>query len=73
MPAAEKNNTCISKLIKMLNSENLDDRVIATHILGEEGDLKALTRLRERLSYTGKELQALVIAVGKLKRKLGVK
>jgi hypothetical protein len=42
-------------------------------VLGEEGDEKVLTKLREKLSSTGKELQALVIAVGKLKRKLNIK
>jgi hypothetical protein len=57
----------------MLNSDNLDNRIIAIHILGEEGDSEILIKLRERLSCTGKELQALVVAVGKLKRKLGVK
>ena len=63
----------ISKLVKMLNSDIPEDRIVAIHILGEEGDLKALRTLRKKLSSVGKEMQVLVVAVGKLKRKLNVK
>jgi hypothetical protein len=41
--------------------------------LGEIGDESALKLLRERLNAVSKEHYALVVAVGKLKKKLGVK
>jgi HEAT repeat protein len=71
MPDKKENKIKIPGLIKMLNSKNLDDRVVAIHILGEEGDRDALIILRERLSSVSKEMNELVIAVGKLKRKSG--
>lgn len=51
----------IKDLLETLDSDNVNDRTAA------------LKMLRERLALTNKELSALVIAVGKLKRKLGVK
>ena len=63
----------IPGLINMLNSKNPDDRIVAIHILGEEGDRDALKKLMERLSYISKEMNTLVIAVGKLKRRFVIK
>ena len=60
-------------LISQLKSRNLDERVMAIDILGEVGDQEALIKLRERMSHIHREYQALIISIGKLKRKLGVK
>lgn len=62
-----------SDLLAMLASDNLDERVTAIEALGEIGDERALKMLRERLALVSKEHHALVVAVGKMKRKLGVK
>ena len=53
--------------------DDLDERLTAIEVLGENGDEEALRALRKRMTIIAKEHQALVIAVGKLKRKLGVK
>ena len=63
----------IEQLVQMLDSENLEQRVTAIETLGEIGDADVLRRLRERLALVGKEHYALVVAVGKLKRRLGEK
>jgi HEAT repeat protein len=63
----------IQDLLEMLDSDDLDDRVMGIQILGEVGDEAALTVLRERLALVNEEMTALIVAVGKLKRKLGVK
>jgi hypothetical protein len=60
-------------LLEMLDSDNLDDRLMAIGILWETGDESALSMLREWMAVVNKELYALVVAVGKLKRRLGVK
>jgi len=60
-------------LLEMLDNDNLDDRLMAIGILGETGDESALSMLREWMAVVNKELYALVVAVGKLKRRLGVK
>ena len=73
MPGKKENKMKIPGLINMLNSKNPDDRIVAIHILGEEGDRDALKKLMERLSYISKEMNTLVIAVGKLKRRFGIK
>jgi HEAT repeat protein len=57
----------------MLASDDLDERLTAIEVLGEIGDEEALRALRERMAIVDKEHYALVVAVGKLKRKLGVK
>ncbi len=62
-----------SELLHMLDSDNFEDRLTAIQVLGEIGDTEALRALRERLARVNKEMQALVIAVGKAKRRLGVK
>jgi HEAT repeat protein len=63
----------ISNLLEMLDSSNLEERVTAIQVLGEIGDEGALKTLRERLRTVSAEHAALIAAVGKLKRKLGVK
>jgi HEAT repeat protein len=49
-------------LLEMLDSDNLDDRLMAIEILGETGDESALSMLRERMAVVNKELYALVVA-----------
>jgi HEAT repeat protein len=63
----------IGKLIELLDSERLEKRLMAIHALGEVGDEGALRALRERLEPANQELTALIMALGMLKRKLGVK
>jgi HEAT repeat protein len=57
----------------MLADDDLDDRLTAIQVLGEIGDEEALKILRERLAVVNEEITALIVAVGKLKRRLGVK
>jgi hypothetical protein len=57
----------------MLASRDLYNRLLGIEILGEVGDERALSALRDRMIEVSKEHQALVIAIGKLKRKLEVK
>lgn len=63
----------IGELLEMFTSDDLDERLTAIEVLGEIGDEEALRALRERMAIVAKEHHALVIAIGKLKRKLGVK
>jgi HEAT repeat protein len=63
----------LAELFTMLESESRQERLTAIRVLGEIGDLEALQKLRERLDPVNRELQELVIAVGKLKKRLGVK
>lgn len=63
----------IAELLDMVDSDSLQERLPAIHILGEVGDLPVLQRLRERLAQVSPELQSPVFAVGKLKRRLRVK
>jgi HEAT repeat protein len=63
----------ISELLDALDSDILDDRVRAIQILGEVGDERALRVLRRRLALANRELSALVVAVGRLKKRVGVK
>ncbi|MCJ7530562.1 MAG: hypothetical protein MUO64_05960 [Anaerolineales bacterium] len=56
MPEHPKN------LLEVLDSDNLDDRLMAIEILGETGDESALSMLRERMAVVNKELYALVVA-----------
>lgn len=55
----------------MLASDDLEDRLMAIDMLGETGDEEALSLLRQRLNLVNRELNILVAAVGKLKRRLG--
>jgi len=63
----------LAELLVMLESDSLRERLTAIRALGEIGNLAALQKLRERLGPVNQELQELVIAVGKLKKRLGVK
>jgi HEAT repeat protein len=63
----------IKDLLEMLNSDDLDDRVMGIQILGEIGDEEALRVLRQRMALVSEEHYALVVAIGKLKRRLRVK
>ncbi len=62
----------VADLIGLVGSEDLDARVSAIEALGEIGDQEALLVLRERLRLLNRELAALVVAVGKIKRRLKV-
>jgi HEAT repeat protein len=63
----------VRELLGMLAGDDLEDRLTAIQVLGEIGDEKALKALRERLAVVNEEITALIVAVGKLKRRLGVK
>ena len=63
----------LEELRFMLESDSLRERLTAIRGLGEIGNLAALQKLWERLDPVNQELQELVIAVGKLKKRLGVK
>jgi len=63
----------VRELLEMLAGDDLDDRLTAIQVLGEIGDEEALKILRERLALVNEEITALIVAVGKLKRRLGVK
>lgn len=69
----EAKDNQIADLIKLLDSDDVEARLTAIEILGHVGDEAALQKLRDRLAPVNRELKALVIAVGSLKRKLGVK
>jgi hypothetical protein len=57
----------------MLECSSLEERMMAIELLGEVGDQRALKALRVRMIPVNQELAALIIAVGKLKRRLGEK
>jgi hypothetical protein len=59
-------------LLQMLDSEIVDERITAIQVLGEIGEEDELHVLRERLKSVNQEMAALIVAVGKLKRRLGV-
>jgi HEAT repeat protein len=63
----------VRELLEMLADDDLDDRLTAIQVLGEIGDEEALKILRERLAVVNEEITALIVAVGKLKRRLEVK
>jgi len=65
--------TQVGGLLEQLESDDPEDRLTAARVLGEIGDEQALRALRARMTVVNRELYALVVAVGKLKRKLGVK
>lgn len=62
-------NDCLSQLY----DDDQEVRINAINQLGEIGDELCLKELREQLKYISKEHQALIIAVGKLKKSLGIK
>jgi HEAT repeat protein len=63
----------INKFLRQLDSEDPDIRINAINQLGESGDELCLMELRKKLKGLTKEHQALIIAVGKLKKTLGIK
>jgi HEAT repeat protein len=56
-----------------LYDEDNEVRINAINQLGESGDEQCLKELRERLKSLSKEHLALIIAVGRLKKELGIK
>lgn len=67
------NDQQINFYIRKLDDENQAIRIDAITQLGEIGDELCLKELRERLKYFSKEYQALILAIGKLKKILDVK
>jgi len=63
----------VEDLLGDLDSDDLDKRLMAMHVLGEVGDAETLRILRARLVRVSHEHSALIVAVGTLKRRLGVK
>ena len=59
--------------LQQIYNEDQNVRINAITQLGEIGDKLCLKELRAQLKFITKEHQALIIAVGKLKQKLGVK
>jgi HEAT repeat protein len=66
------NDQLISKWIRELDDEDKNVRINAINHLGETGDELCLKELRERLRSISDEHLALVIAIGKLKKNLGL-
>jgi HEAT repeat protein len=60
----------LRELMRLLQSDDLKDRMLAIQALGEIGDEAALRALRERMAPVNEEMSALV-AVGNLKRRPG--
>jgi HEAT repeat protein len=63
----------ISKFLRQLDDEDPEVRINAIEQLGETGDELCLKELRKRLKEITPEHQALIIAVAKLKKSLGIK
>ena len=63
----------INIYIRQLDDADIEVRIDAINQLGETGDEVRLKELRKRLKEMSKEHQALIIAVGKLKKSLGIK
>jgi HEAT repeat protein len=63
----------INSFLGQLDDENPKVRINAINQLGESGDELCLKELRIRLKDMTLEHQALIIAVGKLKKSLGIK
>ena len=63
----------INYYLHQLDDEDQEVRIHAIHQLGESGDILCLKELRERLKWMTREHQALIIAVAKLKKDLGIK
>jgi HEAT repeat protein len=67
------NDQEINKFLRQLYDDDQEVRINAINHPGEIGDEICPKELREQLKYVSKELQALIVAVGKLKKELGVK
>jgi len=63
----------INIFLRQLDDEDPTVRINAINQLGETGDELCLQELRKRLKEISPEHQALIIAVGKLKKSLGIK
>lgn len=63
----------INRYIRQLDNGDLELRIDAINHLSDSGDELCLTELRKRLKIMNEEHMALIIAVGKLKRSLGLK
>jgi hypothetical protein len=63
----------INYYLHQLEDDDQEVRINAINQLGETGDVLCLKELRERLKFITREHQALIIAVAKLKRELGIK
>ncbi|MCX6328896.1 MAG: HEAT repeat domain-containing protein [Bacteroidia bacterium] len=63
----------INRFLRELDDENPEIRISAINKLGESGDELCLKELRKRLKDMSQEHQTLIIAVGKLKKSLGLK
>ena len=63
----------INIFLRQLDDEDPIVRINAINKLGETGDELCLQELRKRLKEISPEHQALIIAVGKLKKSLGLK
>jgi HEAT repeat protein len=63
----------INNFLRQLDDENTEVRINAITQLGESGDELCLKELRARLKELSREHLALIIAVGKLKKSLGLK
>ena len=67
------NDDLINSYLRQLDDEDPGVRINAIDQLGEAGDELCLQELRKRLKDITPEHQALIIAVGKLKKSLGIK
>ena len=67
------NDRLINRYLRQLYDDDQTRRIEAINRLGEIGDEICLKELREQLKYINEEHHALIIAVGKLKKKLGIK
>ena len=67
------NDQLINRYLRQLYDDDQTIRIDAINHLGEIGDEICLKELREQLKYISRELHALIIAVGKLKKELGIK
>jgi HEAT repeat protein len=63
----------INSFLRQLDDEDPTVRINAINQLGETGDELCFQELRKRLREISPEHQALIIAVGKLKKNLGIK
>jgi hypothetical protein len=63
----------INQCLRDIFNEDMEVRVEAINRLGEIGDELCLKELRTQLKLINNEHQALIMAIGKLKQRLGVK
>jgi len=63
----------INTFIQNLYNQDQKIRIDAINQLGDIGDELCLKELREQLKYSNEEYRAYIIAIGKLKKKLGIR